>query len=171
MGLIDRLSELETPGRRRGKSGNDWGRSLPSFRMKKAVRFWRWPLEKVVVTSPFGKRNGRNHEGVDFDANRGTPIYTVQDGTVVYASSKMKGYGKLIIVRHPSGLFTVYAHNSKMMVSVGKKVKKGDLIGKAGSTGHSTGPHLHFEVRNQGVAVDPLTLYPKDLKAKLAFAK
>ena len=106
------------------------------------------------VFSRFGVRHGRRHQGADVPYPTGTPVYCAFDGRVRLAE-KHKGYGNLIIVRHENGLETFYAHLSKIQVSVGQWVHAGDQIALGGSTGRSTGPHLHFETRYKGYAFDP----------------
>jgi len=113
-----------------------------------------WPVQGVL-TSPFGMRWGRMHEGIDIGASIGTPIYAAASGTVVYAGWE-GGYGNLTVIDHGGGLATAYGHQSRLGVSNGQVVTRGQVIGYVGSTGHSTGPHLHFEVRVNGVPNDPL---------------
>jgi murein DD-endopeptidase MepM/ murein hydrolase activator NlpD len=113
-----------------------------------------WPVQGVL-TSPFGMRWGRMHEGIDIGAAQGTPIYAAAAGTVIYAGWE-GGYGNLTVIDHGNGLATAYGHQSQLAVSSGQKVSRGQLIGYVGSTGHSTGPHLHFEVRVNGTPNDPL---------------
>ena len=108
----------------------------------------------VKVFSKFGIRHGRNHNGVDLPSPTGTPTYSAFDGHV-RISMYTKGYGNLVVIRHPNGLETYYGHLSRRDVAVGDWVKAGQTIGLIGSTGRSTGPHLHFEVRYQGFAFDP----------------
>jgi murein DD-endopeptidase MepM/ murein hydrolase activator NlpD len=112
-----------------------------------------WPVGGPVV-SPFGWRWGRMHEGVDIAAGYGTPIAAAASGTVIFAGW-MGGYGNLIIVDHGGGIATAYAHQSSFAVG-GGPVSQGQTIGYVGCTGHCYGPHLHFEVRVNGSAVDPL---------------
>lgn len=107
------------------------------------------------ISSYFGYRWGKLHKGLDIAAAIGTPIYAAADGTVESASWD-SGYGNLIKLSHGSGIETLYGHTSKMVVKAGQQVKRGQLIGYVGSTGHSTGPHVHFEVRLNGTAVNPL---------------
>ena len=107
------------------------------------------------ITSYYGYRWGRLHKGIDIGARTGTPIYAAADGTIESASWD-RGYGNLVKISHGSGIETLYGHTSKMVVKAGQKVKKGQLIAYVGSTGHSTGPHLHFEVRLNGNSVNPL---------------
>jgi murein DD-endopeptidase MepM/ murein hydrolase activator NlpD len=113
-----------------------------------------WPCDGVV-TSGFGMRWGRMHEGIDIGCAYGAPNRAAAAGTVIYAGW-MSGYGNLVVVDHGNGLSTAYAHASSLAVSVGQSVAQGQTVSYVGSTGHSTGPHLHFEVRVNGVAVDPL---------------
>ena len=116
-----------------------------------------WPLEGTV-TSGFGYRWGRMHEGIDISVPEGTPIRAVADGTVILVQSEYEsgGYGNYSCIDHGGGLSTCYAHQSSFATSVGARVSQGDLIGYSGNTGNSTGPHLHFEVRINGAATDPL---------------
>ena len=109
---------------------------------------------QTKVYSRFGYRRGRRHQGVDLPLKTGTPVVAAFDGRV-RASTYNKGYGNLIIIRHENGLETYYGHLSKREVEVGDWVRAGDEIGLGGSTGRSTGPHLHFETRYQGYAFDP----------------
>jgi murein DD-endopeptidase MepM/ murein hydrolase activator NlpD len=113
-----------------------------------------WPVN-APVTSPFGWRWGRMHEGIDLGAPYGTPIAAAAAGVVIYAGW-LGGYGNLTVIDHGGGLATAYGHQSRIAVSLGESVAQGQIIGYVGSTGHSTGPHLHFEVRVNGQPVDPL---------------
>lgn len=106
------------------------------------------------VTSKFGMRHGRRHQGIDISLPTGTPLYSVFDGKV-RASLFIKGYGNLVIIRHNNGLETFYGHMSRRDVNPGDIVHAGDVIGLSGNTGRSTGPHLHFEIRYDGLALDP----------------
>jgi len=127
----------------------------------------RAPFAKPVTaayrfTSPFGWRRdpkgggSRMHEGVDFAAGHGTAVHATADGTVIHAGWD-SGYGKLVTIRHDFGLETRYAHLSQIRVKVGDRVSRGDRIGDMGSTGRSTGTHLHYEVRSNGSPVNPMT--------------
>jgi murein DD-endopeptidase MepM/ murein hydrolase activator NlpD len=113
-----------------------------------------WPVSGTV-TSPFGWRWGRMHEGIDIAVGYGTPIGAAGTGTVIYCGW-MSGYGNLTVIDHGGGLATAYGHQSSIAVGCGQGVSRGQIIGYVGSTGHSTGPHLHFEVRVNGAPVDPL---------------
>ena len=107
-------------------------------------------------TSGFGPRWGRMHNGTDFAAAHGTPIYSTADGVVIYAGW-LSGYGRLIKIQHEFGIETRYAHLSKIRVNVGQRVSRGDRIGDMGNSGRSTGTHLHYEVRVGGTPVNPMT--------------
>lgn len=124
------------------------------FGFKKGTGEFSYPLPRTyTITSPFGNRmlNGRGnfHSGIDFGAPYGTDILASDSGTIV-TSGWGKGYGKHVIIDHGNNKFTLYAHASKLIASPGKKVKKGEKIAEVGSTGWSTGPHLHFEIRVGG---------------------
>jgi murein DD-endopeptidase MepM/ murein hydrolase activator NlpD len=113
-----------------------------------------WPVDGPV-TSGFGMRWGRMHEGIDIAVPTGTAVRASASGTVIH-SGWLGGYGNLVVIDHGNGLATAYAHNSSLLVSVGQGVTQGETVSLAGSTGNSSGPHVHFEVRVNGVAVDPL---------------
>jgi murein DD-endopeptidase MepM/ murein hydrolase activator NlpD len=113
-----------------------------------------WPVHGVL-TSGFGWRWGRMHEGIDLAVPNGTPVVAAAAGTVIVAGW-MGGYGNLVVVDHGGGVATAYGHNTSVTVGVGQQVAQGQLIAYSGSTGHSTGPHVHFEVRINGGAVDPM---------------
>jgi murein DD-endopeptidase MepM/ murein hydrolase activator NlpD len=114
-----------------------------------------WPVQGMV-TSVFGKRKNRMHEGIDIGASIGTPVKAARSGHVIYAANRIPGYGSMVIVRHPGPFATVYAHLSKISVKKGQFLARGQVLGKVGRTGRAHGPHLHFEIRNQRVPVDPL---------------
>ncbi len=113
-----------------------------------------WPLDGLL-TSGFGYRWGRMHEGIDIAVSEGTPIRAAKGGTVILASYN-GGYGNYTCIDHGSGLSTCYAHQSAFAASSGQSVSQGQVIGYSGNTGSSTGPHLHFEVRVNGAAQDPM---------------
>lgn len=104
--------------------------------------------------NPFSGRGGENHSGLDFKGNIGEPIQATADGEVIQAGHA-GGYGNVIKIKHGFEYETLYAHLSEINVSMGQKIKAGDVIGKLGNTGRSTGPHLHYEVRLNGTALDP----------------
>ena len=122
--------------------------------------FLIWPV-KGQLTSRFGNRSGRHHDGIDIGARRGTSIVAAAEGKVMFAGWGPIGYGLMIIIKHKNDLTTVYAHNSHIHVHKNQMVKKGQKIASVGSTGRSTGPHLHFEVRNDSLPMNPLNYLPK----------
>ena len=127
----------------------------------KAIKgFLIWPV-KGQLTSRFGNRSGRHHDGIDIGARRGTSIIAAAEGKVMFAGWGPTGYGLMIIIKHKNDLTTVYAHNSHIHVHKNQMVKKGQKIASVGSTGRSTGPHLHFEVRNDSLPMNPLNYLPK----------
>ncbi len=149
----------------RGSGASDFERIIteedsPHTRNSSSFVF-QWPLRKVEVTSAFGKRGKDFHDGIDLRAPEGTSVYASHHGVVLYADQRIRGYGKLIVVKHPGKLATLYAHNSKVLVKRGDRVKRGQAIALSGETGHATGPHLHFEIRRGVAALNPLNLLPK----------
>lgn len=136
-------------------------------RLRPVVAEWVWPLTHVVITSQFGYRSGDFHEGIDLRAKPGTPIYAVESGRVLYAASRIRGYGQMVVIKHRDSLSTVYAHNSRSFVKRGQWVSKGQKIALSGSSGRARGPHLHFELRLGYQAIDPLSLlHPSLARAK-----
>ncbi|MDR1135358.1 MAG: peptidoglycan DD-metalloendopeptidase family protein [Clostridiales Family XIII bacterium] len=116
------------------------------------------PLANLVVSSAYGSRGSRRHQGVDFRSPKGTPIYASDDGVVTV--SQYKGsYGNLVVLNHGNGIETYYGHCDTLAVSVGEVVNKGDLVGTVGITGNATGYHLHFEVRKNGVYQNPMNYF------------
>lgn len=126
------------------------------------------PVKQGWLTSGYGMRrsphSGRSkmHYGIDIAATTGTPIYAPTAGVVLIAEQTRDGYGKKIVLDHGFGISTTYAHASKLHVEVGQQVKKGQKIGLVGSTGASTGPHLHYELHFDGVPIDPMR-FMKDI--------
>jgi len=117
-----------------------------------------WPV-RGTLTSSFGPRWGRQHAGIDVGARTGTPIKAAKAGEVIFAGV-YSGYGKCVIIDHGGGLTTLYAHQSRLATSEGARVGQGELIGYVGSTGQSTGPHLHFETRVNGTPQNPRRFLP-----------
>ncbi len=117
-----------------------------------------WPARGPVV-SPFGPRWGRMHEGIDIAIPTGTPLASSADGVVSY-SGVMSGYGNVIDVRHAGGLTTRYAHQSRLIAPVNKRVQQGEVIGISGCTGRCFGPHVHYEIHVNGSPVDPMPYLP-----------
>jgi len=119
-----------------------------------------WPA-KGILTSHYGRRWGRLHKGIDIAGPIGTPIFSAGPGVVDFAGWNLGGYGNLVEIRHPDGSLTRYAHNNRILVNKGQQVKQGQQIAEMGSTGYSTGPHLHFEVHPSGKGADnPISYLP-----------
>ncbi|MBP7901748.1 MAG: M23 family metallopeptidase [Spirochaetes bacterium] len=116
--------------------------------------------KKTRLTSSFGSRKdpftGEHdfHEGIDLACSLGTPVRTARDGIIIVSGNE-GGYGNLVVVRHSNGYETYYGHLSKFLVKEGQKVKKGDIVALSGNTGRTTGPHLHYEIRKNGKAINP----------------
>lgn len=123
-----------------------------------------WPASGPI-TSPFGWRThpifgtARYHSGIDIGADYGDTVVAADSGVVIYADW-MGGYGKAVVIDHGGGISTLYGHNSELLVSEGQRVGKGQAIARVGATGYATGPHLHFEVRENGSTVDPMSYLP-----------
>ncbi len=114
-----------------------------------------WPVPSSKrISSYFGPRNGRHHDGIDIPAKTGTSIIAAADGKVTH-SGWMRGYGRVVVVKHPNGYHSVYAHNSKNIVRKGQKVSQGEVIAKVGNSGRSRGAHLHFEIRKKNKVSNP----------------
>lgn len=128
------------------------------LRITDSIHGYAFPIENAT-TSGFGKRHGGYHKGIDIPLKVGEAIVAAFDGKVRYAGFNSGGFGYLIIIRHPNGLETYYAHLSKIKIKADQIVKAGQVIGLGGSTGHSYTPHLHFEVRYHDVAIDPEKLF------------
>ena len=120
-----------------------------------------WPSTSTYITSPYGTRihpvtgKLKTHSGLDIGAGMGTSIFAAADGTVLISGWNSGGYGNYVVIDHGGGLTTLYAHCSSLLVSAGQRVSRGQVIAKVGSTGISTGPHLHFEVLKNGAHTDP----------------
>lgn len=114
----------------------------------------QWPLRGVLYAR-FGRKGKEPHDGIDLAAPAGTAVKTAGEGTVLFAGEQ-KGYGLIVIVEHRQGLVTLYAHNRDLRVKSGQKVREGQVIATVGDSGATSGPHLHFEVRQDGNPVDPL---------------
>lgn len=123
------------------------------------LRGFSMPIEQDFITSKFGKRRNRNHNGIDIKAYRGDTIYSAFGGKVRVVKYEPRGYGNVVVIRHWNGLETIYAHLSKQIVKVNDVVEAGQPIGLAGNTGRSTGTHLHFETRFCGIAINPLEIF------------
>jgi murein DD-endopeptidase MepM/ murein hydrolase activator NlpD len=126
------------------------------------------PCERLLrpvdgpLSSPFGRREGRPHEGIDLAVPDGTPVRAACDGQVTYAGARLAGYGNLLIVRHANARTTVYAHNQQLLVAPGQEVRRGQTVAFSGHSGRATAPHVHFELRlgsGTPVPVDPLPYF------------
>jgi len=131
-----------------------------------SLRVFDWPVDEARLSrgyflkDPKGRKR-RPHLGIDLANRKGTPIYASHNGKVIYVGSSFRGYGRMIMIEGPQGDYaTLYAHLSKAKVRQGMWIKQGDLIGEMGSTGRSTGTHLHFEIRTLQGAVDPIAYLP-----------
>jgi murein DD-endopeptidase MepM/ murein hydrolase activator NlpD len=135
---------------------------------------WLLPLHtNYAMSSPFGERWGTLHPGVDLTAVEGTQYYAVAPGKVIVARYN-GGYGYNVMIEHDGGAVSVYGHSSKLIVKEGQQVEAGQLLGLTGNTGFSTGPHLHFEIRVDGKAIEPTSFMRKhgvDLRSRTEVAK
>jgi murein DD-endopeptidase MepM/ murein hydrolase activator NlpD len=126
------------------------------------VKKFMWPVPSSKrISSHYGYRVGRKHQGVDIPAERGTSIVSIADGKVIYSGRGISGYGNLTIIDHGKGYHSVYAHADRNYTEKGDKVYKAQVIAKIGSTGRSTGPHLHFEIRYRNYPRNPMAYFPK----------
>ncbi|HBL16572.1 MAG TPA: hypothetical protein DD417_07405 [Elusimicrobia bacterium] len=144
-----------------GGAHRSFATGFREFKVRVYHGLWIWPLRAGVVSSEFGKRWGKQHQGIDIAADTGDPVTAAAPGEVLYADDKLRGYGKVVILRHDEKTTSIYAHNDRLLVRQGDKVRTGQRIALVGSTGHSTGPHLHFEVRKEQKPQDPRKLLPK----------
>lgn len=134
------------------------GSSLKIDLQKIEKQHWAYPLPDAKVISPYGGRGGRAHTGVDIKTKANDEVLAAFDG-VVERSGSYFGYGNYIVIRHAYGFSTCYSHQSKNFVKIGQKVKAGEVIGLTGQTGRATTPHLHFEIRFCGKAIDPAIFF------------
>jgi murein DD-endopeptidase MepM/ murein hydrolase activator NlpD len=118
-----------------------------------------WPLASGTLTSTFGPRGESFHDGIDIGAAPGTAVHAARNGTVIY-SDTLRGYGNVVIVEHEGGYATVYAHNQENVVHAGDHVRQGDTVARLGNTGRTSGPNLHFEVRKDNIARNPIYFLP-----------
>jgi murein DD-endopeptidase MepM/ murein hydrolase activator NlpD len=117
---------------------------------------FRWPVRGRIIAGFGPKPNGQQNDGIDVAVPENTPIKAAEDGVVAYAGNELKGYGNLVLVRHPNGYVTAYAHAKELMVKRGDQIKRGDVIAKSGQSGNVDAPQLHFEVRKGSAPVDPM---------------
>ena len=116
----------------------------------------RWPVRGRVIAAFGSKSNGQANDGIDVAVPENTPVKAADDGVVAYAGNELKGYGNLVLVRHPSGYVTAYAHAKELLVKKGDPIKRGQIIAKSGQTGNVEVPELHFEVRKGTAPIDPM---------------
>ncbi|MFH0957850.1 MAG: M23 family metallopeptidase, partial [Pseudomonadota bacterium] len=137
------------------------------------IREFNFPLTSGELSSPFGYRRGAYHAGLDISAKRGDPVFACADGVVSLAGrqKKFKGLGLLVTLEHEGSISTDYAHLSKVLVHPGQRVRCGDLIGLVGSTGRSTSPHLHLQVRNGAQFYDPIIFFNQSQLAGIQVAE
>jgi murein DD-endopeptidase MepM/ murein hydrolase activator NlpD len=121
--------------------------SLPKF---------RWPANGRVITGFGPSANGQQNDGINIAVPENTPVKAAEDGVVAYAGSELKGYGNLVLVRHPNGYVTAYAHAKELLVKRGDQVKRGQVIARSGQTGNVNAPQLHFEIRKGAAPLDPI---------------
>src|SRR5208282_3432886 len=127
---------------------------------ERAARQFAWPVSDGIVSSGFGVRNGAMHEGIDIAAPAGTPVRAADGGVVIFAG-QLHGYGNVVIVGHNADYATVYGHNEVNLVNEGTHVTCGQMLARIGSSGRTTGANLHFEVRHDNVARNPLAYLPE----------
>ncbi len=141
------------------------------YSSERPTRIFAWPVDHGEISSGFGIRNGTMHDGVDIAAPIGTAVRAAESGTVIYAG-RLRGYGNVIIVRHDDHYVTVYGHNSANLVREGDSVARGQVIANIGDSGRTTGANLHFEVRRDNTARNPLAYLPRpDQTAGISFAR
>lgn len=165
-GPLGALIPTPLPGDDDPAARSDYARAASILAGLDRMNLYRIAVEKTPLalplkssfrfTSGFGRRWGRAHEGIDLAGAHGSPIVATADGVVTHAGWE-SGYGNMVEIRHPYGLVTRYGHLSKVRVKKGQNISRGELIGDMGSTGRSTGTHLHYEVHVGGVAVNPMT--------------
>ncbi len=117
---------------------------------------FRWPVKGRIISQFGSKRNGARNDGINLAVPTGTSVKAAENGIVVYAGNELRGYGNLVLIRHARGWVTAYAHNSRLLVVRGKRVRRGEIVAKAGQSGSVTSPQLHFEIRKGAKAVDPV---------------
>jgi len=117
---------------------------------------FRWPVRGRIIAGFGPKPNGQQNDGIDVAVPENTPIQAAEDGVVAYAGNELKGYGNLVLVKHPNGYVTAYAHAKELLVKRGDQIKRGEVIAKSGQSGNVDAPQLHFEVRKGSAPVDPM---------------
>jgi murein DD-endopeptidase MepM/ murein hydrolase activator NlpD len=145
-------ARIATPGNDAAAEAKD---SQPTVTGATSPTF-RWPVRGRVIAGFGAKPNGQQNDGINVAVPEGTSVKAAEDGVVAYAGNELKGYGNLVLVRHPNGYVTAYAHASELKVKRGDTIKRGQIIATAGQTGGVSSPQLHFEVRKGSTPVDPL---------------
>lgn len=143
----------------------------PSAEAYRSEYIFDWPVNRARLTRGYMPAERRPHMGIDLAGPKGTPIYSAHQGMVIYAGRDFRGFGNMILIESGAGWATLYAHLNKILVSEGQKVKLGEFIAHMGNTGHSTGSHLHFEIRKNKGPVDPLMYLPGGAEAARKLAK
>jgi murein DD-endopeptidase MepM/ murein hydrolase activator NlpD len=137
----------------------------------RADRQFAWPVNSGLVSSPFGMRNGVMHDGVDITAPAGTAVNAADDGVVIFCG-RLHGYGNVVILQHSAGYVTVYGHNRVNRVRDGERVARGQQVAELGATGRASGPNLHFEVRHDNQAQNPIAYLPEPApESGISFAR
>lgn len=135
---------------------------LDSGSLGSLLKGLQWPVPSSrKISSRFGRRWGKQHNGIDISARRGSTIVAAEAGRVIYSGRELAGFGHMIVIRHQGSFYTLYAHNQKNYVKSGQWVKRGRPIGEVGNSGRSTGYHLHFEVRRGDHPLNPLAFFGK----------
>jgi murein DD-endopeptidase MepM/ murein hydrolase activator NlpD len=137
--------------------GGSRGRREDPKKLVLAKGRFLWPI-RGKVTREFGIRGTAKHDGIDISARRGTPIKASDSGRVLYSGNEISGYGNIIIIKHEGGFISIYAHNDVNEVAEDMRVKRGQIIGRVGSTGRGSDPHLHFEIRKNNRPINPRLL-------------
>ncbi|MGA7486037.1 MAG: M23 family metallopeptidase, partial [Xanthobacteraceae bacterium] len=120
-----------------------------------ALPKFRWPANGRIIAGYGPTTNGQQNDGINIALPENTPVKAAEDGVVAYAGNELKGYGNLVLVRHPNGYVTAYAHAKELLVKRGDQVKRGQVIARSGQTGNVNAPQLHFEIRKGASPLDP----------------
>ena len=122
----------------------------------KSGKGFLWPVKGKVVSGYGSKAKGLRNDGINIAAKRGAPVRAAENGVIAYAGNELRGFGNLLLIKHADGWITAYAHNGELLVARGKKVKKGQIIARVGSSGNVSTPQLHFELRRGKLTIDPI---------------
>jgi len=157
---LERSLEVEGPPPSSFLSGREEGEKPPWLGKEVDII---WPIQGKI-NSPYGPRRKEFHSGIDIGSPNYQEVKAAMDGEVIFAHPSNTGYGNLVVLRHDRGFSTIYGHLNVIIAREGEAVRQGQAIGGVGSTGKSTGPHLHFEVRHDGHPLDPLPLLPQTIE-------